>query len=52
MEEERGGSEVDAEMERFPKMTTQPKPQIRSNDDERKQVECDRADRIFKRLTR
>ncbi len=52
MEEESRGGEIDAEMERLPKMAAQPEPKIGSDDHEREEIESDGADRVFKRLAR
>ena len=50
MEEQRGGGEIDAEMEGFPKAAAEAKPEIGSNDNEGQQVECHGANGVFERL--
>jgi len=50
VEEQRGGGEIDAEMEGFPKAAAEAKPEIGSNDNEGQQVECHGANGVYERL--
>jgi hypothetical protein len=50
VEEQSGGGEIDAEMEGFPKVAAEAKTEIRGNDNEGQEVECDGANRVFQRL--
>ena len=50
VEEQSGSGEIDAEMEGFPKVAAEAKPEIRSNHNEEEEVEGDGANRVFQRL--
>ena len=52
MKEKGGGGEIDAEMERLPKMAAQPKANVRSDHYEPEDIEGDGPDGVFKRLAR
>lgn len=52
VKKERGRSEVDAEMKRFPKVAAQAKTQIGSNNNKAKEIGGDGADSAFERLAR
>ena len=51
VEEQSRGGEIDAEMERFPKVAAEAKTEIGSDDHESQEVERDGAARVFKRLS-
>jgi hypothetical protein len=50
VEEQSRGGEIDGEMEGFPKVATEAKTEIGSNDNEGQEVERDGATRVFQRL--
>lgn len=50
VKEQRGGGEIDAEMEGFPKVAAQAKAEKGSNDNEGQEVERDGTNRVFQRL--